>query len=159
VGKSVSVHISDEYELTPNFLDFTPDQNGPGEWIEVSRSLAGLETQEAFSGQTINYDPITGQASIKEYKLGGVEFDGYSNGTLGEVKGDYSIVLEDWFIQAKGGAAAQELISTWSKQAAAQVEVATQYGLPLEWYVPQDLLPLVQQVLGKDFPTITFVGY
>jgi hypothetical protein len=86
-----------------NAYDFTPDQNGPGEWKEVNRSQAGLETQSAFSGQPINYDPTTGQASIKEYRLGGVDFDGYSNGTLGEVKGDYSIVLEEWYIQAKGG--------------------------------------------------------
>ncbi|HVS34916.1 MAG TPA: hypothetical protein VMS17_05000 [Gemmataceae bacterium] len=67
-------------------------------------------------------------------------------------------MLEDWFIQARGGQAAEELIGDWRSEAERQVDAATANGLPLEWWAPKDQLSIYENVLSDQFPSIKFVG-
>jgi len=100
------------------------DNNGPGEWENVNESMSDRASQ--YQSQ------ITGRAPGSVYRVNGVKFDGYQDGTLIDAKGPgYAKFLrpDGTFQRWWGGSG--DLV----KQAQAQIAAAD--GTPIKWYVAE----------------------
>ncbi len=123
---------------------------GPGKWVRVARRSSGssLETQSSYSGKPIVYKD--GKAYIQEYELGGVRFDRFKNGVLGDVKDNYGFLIK---IGSKKAANALR------DEAGRQLAVAEKYGLPVEWHVRAQYVSAFKNVLGRKYAAINVIGY
>ena len=100
------------------------DNNGPGEWENVNESMSERASQ--YQSQ------ITGRPPGSVYRVNGVKFDGYQDGTLIDAKGPgYANFLkpngtfQPWWSGSRG------LVD----QARSQIAAAN--GTPIKWYVAE----------------------
>jgi hypothetical protein len=109
----------------------------PQGWHRVQRSYnEWLKRQSEFSGK-----PIVAEEDrfyIEEYGLDDVRFDRFQNGTLGEVKGDFS------FTERLSEESLQKVAERIQGEARNQVAVAKRHGLPLEWYVSKRMVNVLR---------------
>jgi hypothetical protein len=119
---------------------------GPGKWVEVSRSPVGLQHQSKMSGQPVR--EIGGKRTIREYELNGVKFDDYRNGKLYEYKGPHGNLLQkdgEFHHWVRGVDQVQD-------QARRQVDAAR--GIPVIWNVGPNQVKAFKKALG-DIPGLS----
>ncbi|WP_425271232.1 Tox-REase-5 domain-containing protein [Mycobacterium gastri] len=114
----------------------TPVPHGPGTWQPITESMSDRAAQYQMQ--------ITGHPITEGYIIDGVKFDGFTNGTLIEVKSYYSQFIENgqWKPFFTGQ---QSLID----QAVNQVRAA--HGAPIEWVFAE---PETKAVVEKMFSRI-----
>jgi hypothetical protein len=120
---------------------------GPGRWTRVNRG--GSDQSKAYQ------ESATGVRRGYEYRVNGVDFDGYENGRLIETKADYSSFLDGnggwkWFFRSvtRQGASQSGLDSMLS-QARAQLQAAGY--TPVEWRVAtNELRVALRQSLAEN---------
>ncbi len=100
------------------------DANGPGEWENVNESMS--DRASLYQSQ------VTGKSSGVVYRVNGVKFDGYQDGTLVDAKGPGYAK----FVRADGEfqfwwRGSQSLVS----QARSQIVPAN--GTPIKWYIAE----------------------
>ncbi|WP_434385059.1 Tox-REase-5 domain-containing protein [Melittangium boletus] len=108
----------------------TPSRAGPGRWVH--------QTPTTESAQALDYqEQVTGQPAWRVYRVGEVEFDGFTGVELLEAKGgSYKKFLEKdgtaqpWFARGKG-------LKGVLNQAEAQWKVSQRLGIPLVWHVAE----------------------
>jgi hypothetical protein len=159
-GNECVVPASDDRPSDEKNGQAVADAKGPpdGQWRRVERWKGEwLIVQSVVSGQTI-FDGGAEHAMIQEYYLDGGEFDGYRNGRLIEVKGDYEGF--GWKIAEKGRrAAAAEMRKKeqgFRAQAKKLVETAAKYKLTPVYVVKKNQIDYWTGLLGVDFPTIVW---
>lgn len=123
------------------------DSDGPGEWGVVNNSM--------YERDAIYQQQITGKPAGLAYQVGGVDFDGYADGTLQEVKGFYAQFTENggfktWF-QSTG---ARGLV------AQAERQLAVSAGVPITWSVAEEpAAAAIQGLFEEDGITGITVQY
>jgi hypothetical protein len=117
------------------------ETQGPGKWVEVSRSSLGLEHQSKMSGQAIiNRD---GKYYIREYELNGVKFDDFKDGKLYDYKGSQGNLLKNREGEFKDWARAKR-----EAYEEAQRQVTAAQGIPVVWKVGADQVKAFEKAVG-----------
>lgn len=114
----------------------TPVPHGPGNWQPITESMSDRAAQYQMQ--------ITGHPITEGYIIDGVKFDGFTDGTLIEVKSYYSQFIENgqWKPFFTGQ---QSLID----QALNQVRAA--HGTPIEWvFAEPETAAVVRQMFNDD---------
>jgi hypothetical protein len=122
---------------------FTP----PGEWVVIRRPASDAMELQAIWSETPErpYMFSGNNILVMEYRAGGVDFDRAmfdqfgSLDSLNEFKSSYAGSI------ARGDLNVARRLRV---QALSQIRVANELGVPLEWHVPANEMPMFQNALG-----------